>query len=383
MYDESDFDKSFIPNSFKREVRETIVLAVSLGWKFHVTGDQSATIISPRPEDHPKKYHFSTNRRSSNSITRIRRDVVKYGDPEKVEVAYTAASLRDMGLDGEAQALVRSLPSVTATVVDDRSDREKGPADNPFGKGSVTEPPKPRDPKAPHIVSEKPMLAKASKGKAYDSPTTMERRWSDGSRDYACRWPSCNYSAPERGSVPSHYAKSHSEGLGKRPEMFSAEVPDARVYAPRQSRVEALAAILADLMAGGPMDPDVLARTALTWVHEQSNHKTDEAAEREDLTPEQTLDRIRMLLDDGARGEMHKRVEALEQKLVDSESLSEMLQVSVTELEKRLKHAADQIEAEQKLRAEAERKAKLAKDTLAALHELAGEYAKADEVRTA
>ena len=103
--------------------------------------------------------------------------------------------------------------------------------------------------------------------------------------------------------------------------------------------------MIAGLIEEGVTDPHVIAREALTWVHEQSHHDTEHAAEREEMTPEETLARIRLLLDDGSYSRLHQMVDEQAQQIVALENRAE----------------------------QAERKAAEAMDTLQAFRELAAE----------
>jgi hypothetical protein len=356
MIQPDDFTKDVIPNGYREEVKEVIVVAAALGWKVHKTGSESLTIISPRPENHPKKYHFSQNRRGTNDLKRIRRDLIRFGDPEKVMIADAAHLTRDPEL---RNMLVKALPMVGVTegiVVDDTPEAEEKRTPKPK--------PEPSKQRAVTIVSQAPMVAKANENRGYDSHTTIERKWSDGTTDYACIEKGCDYTSPNRASVPAHWAKAHHDGgRGRRNPVYVADTSGATKYAPRQTRIDALAQALADAMAAGATDPQTIAREALMWVHEQSKKGTEHAAENEPMDAEAMLDRIRLLLDNGTHLQMRQRVETLEQQMHDREETS-------TEMRKRLEHAAEQVDAERQLREAAEASAKEAWDNLNALRAL-------------
>jgi arsenate reductase-like glutaredoxin family protein len=80
------------------------------------------------------------------------------------------------------------------------------------------------------------------------------------------------------------------------------------------------------LMEAGETDPEELARQALTWVHEQSRKGTAMAAEHEPLTAEDTLERIKMLLDNGEREALRKRDEEIAELRKQSETLRERVE---------------------------------------------------------
>jgi len=310
LYDSETFDKSLIPNHFKTEVREVMEVAVLLGWKLHVTGNQSVTIISPQEE---KKYHFSS-RRNSGPLTRIRKDVVKFADPDKL---VAAEILKRSGPDS---AIAQSAADILGNMEDGKSviDARPTKAEVPTPRRSESE-----QPKEATVVSEKPMLAKSSHGKGYESKTTFERKWSDGSVDYRCMFRGCEQTSHERRSISRHYANVHSKGVAPRPADFKTDVPGATPYAPRKARIEALAAVIEGMLAeDGDLTPEDLARASLMWVHEQSKRGTEHAEEREPMSAEDTLTRIRSLLDDGSRLAERQKMEALEQRLHDAEVLA-------------------------------------------------------------
>jgi len=370
VHDASTFTKDLIPEALGKEVKEVVTIAVALGWKMHVTSNNSVAIVS---YDERKKHHFSVGGRSTHNFNRIHRDVLKFAEPEKLLLADSLAGIkmpRNVPGGKEAARFAADLAAVMlplvgdeGTFVDHRPEIAQAEAEEEQRKIVARQRREQREREAEqarheaqerarqiaqeaaqaarqaaaeedaalvtkeeesaerHIVSEKPMVAKGGEKRAYESYTAIERLWSDGTKDWKC--PECDYtSSKSRGSVPAHWSKVHSSGSGTRPHptFFEADVPDARVYAPRQTRVEALAQTIGEMMKTGETDPEVIARTALTWVHENSKHATPLAAEREELTPEDTLNRIRTLLDQGVYDQQQKRIEALEEHVLTAEA---------------------------------------------------------------
>jgi len=347
LYTDETFDKSLIPNHFKTDVRELIEVAAAVGWKVHITGAQSVTIIAPGER---KKYHFG--RRSSNSLNRVRRDIIRFGDPEKVVVMSALArtepgSITDDSVMRAAAAMIPTLGQ-EGTIEDDRPEAEV--EDDVH---TVNE---------PVVVSQKPMVAKAREGLAYDSPTTIERKWSDGSRDYKCI--ACDYTSANRGSVPAHHGKAHPVTV--KPSMFKGDVPDATVYRPRQNRIDALAAVLGEAyLSGETPDFGEVAKTALTWVHEQTKNKTHLATEAEPMSAEDALDRIRLMLDDGSQYEARKRMAELEERVVALAARTDEAEGRATEMEAKAQAA--------------ERRAEQARQTLKAFTDLATELSAGEQ----
>lgn len=292
-----DFDPSMLPSTLNKEAKQLVAQAIGLGWTLHLdTGGVGCTIQSPVNQS--KRIHLG--KRRSVSIKQMRSQVFRWADPVIVEHIAT---------HGDTPEDFEEFKDFFVRHQVEKAERE-GTHGNvvehePEVHTVKSEPP-PRT-----VVSERPMNARMREGQAYISETTNVRVWSDGTQDYTCRAVGCDFSSESRKGPSSHYASVHSDGPMERPATFEANVTDQTPYAPRRWRIEALAEIIAAAMKDGG-DPKDLARHALTWVHEQSNQGTNLAAEREPMTAEETLTRIRTLLDDGSTGEHLARIEALE-----------------------------------------------------------------------
>lgn len=339
--------KDAIPANFNKETVEIVEMALLVGWKLHITGEGSMTIIAP---DGIHKHHF-TPRRNSKNRNQILKSVARYSDPALMAIAFSADHLPD--------AVVNILPTVDTpgSVIMSR------PEDEPKVTPAVM--PKRRhefstEPKEATIVSEKPMVAKAGESRGYTSVTTIERKWSDGSMDYVCAYDGCDFASPNRKAPSGHYAATHTrdKGTAKQPESFRALVPNAHPYAPREGRIRALAELISELM-GDERSPEDIARVALTWVHEQSRKGTELSVEREEMSAEDMLHRIRLLLDDGRFVAMQQEVEALTTRLTESEA-------KIREAEEMALECQAATDA-------AESRARRAQDTLQTLTELARE----------
>jgi hypothetical protein len=283
-YTIENFDQSVLPGTFKKDLRDIIGVALTLGWKIITSRKQVINLVSPDGEQSERIGVSNANR---VDLQRLRRKIVKYADP----------AMRDAAAEFIETATVSSvLGDVPAKAVMKEAAR------------GIIDP----EPEA-HIISEGPMLARGGAGRGYESPTTIERRWSDGSRDYKCT--DCDETSPERLSISRHFANVHSRGKGRQPSPpeFKAEV-DAAGYRPNKRRIEALAEVIADLLREGETDAKVIAEIALTWVHEQ--HGTTLSTEAEPMSPEDTLNRIRALLDDGTFRAQQRRLEELETQVV-------------------------------------------------------------------
>lgn len=296
IFDHENFDKGVIPAHLKRDVRGLIEASVSLGWKIHVSTANAVTLIS---FDERKKYHLS--KRSSISYQRMFKDVVKYADPQR---AALVAEGQELGLPAE---LIRSLlPSIEEATTYEQPESQPEPE---VVEAEVVEPeptPAPRR----HVISVTTMIAKKEEGRAYDSPTTDEVLWSDGSKTYRCKHEGCDFESSLRIGPGRHWGNMHKERMVE-PQTYAAEVPEATRYNPQKRRVQALADALRQAWGEEP-DFEALATTALTWVHEQHGEPQPD----EPLTAEQILARIRTLLDDGTAGQIRADLAAANERLV-------------------------------------------------------------------
>lgn len=336
LYDHETFDTDLLPGTLKKAEKDAIRAAVMLGWKVHISGRQTCTLVPPDGQPQSKRFHFGVSGKRIN-LTRMKRDIIKYADPELLraveeeDVTVTVPMLGDPG-----------------TVVDDRPESDTSPTkadierEERRARSQTVNDPRP----ARHIVDQRPMLAArghSSNGKssAYYSDTTIERRWSDRSVDYACAAEGCDYTSDSRTSPSRHYAATHSRTDGKVPQRssFRAEVPERAVYdyQPRDARVDALAEAISELMAQGGRSPREIAEAALKWVHEQRH--THLSADHEPLTPEEQIARIKTILDDGTMfnldqqtREQADRIAELEGKVVEAEARAEQAEAKYGEL---------------------------------------------------
>lgn len=291
--DATNFTQADIPSFFKAELKRAIQAAIVCGFTLHVSSDgQGVSLRSPKGE---KTVHLS--RRQSITPKRLAGIIARYGDSEALDTMLDAT-------DEDANTLISAAVKAPDTIVV-HSDEESSDSE-------------------PTVVRDwEPLLAARGKKSAYESGTTVVRQWSDGRKEYKCT--ECDYTSDLRMAPSRHFGNAHRRGQGKTPmpPSFLAEVPDRTHYAPRQNRIEALAALITEMMqAAGPdgVKPEEVAKLALTWVHEQSKDSTDLAAEREELTAEETLQRIRTLLDTGAYARLQSRAEEQERRAEAAEA---------------------------------------------------------------
>lgn len=346
IYDNENFQRSLVPSYLKAEIREIIETAVMFGWKMHVSSAHSVTLVS---YDERKKFHFSRTNRASKSLNQIKRDIIKFGEPEKLLMADSILGMKDRELAQMATTLLPALGD-EGTVVDHRPALEKEAEEKkeaaleyardltkkrpvstgnsePTAAAAVAEGEVARAAESPYILTEKPMMAKARDGQAYASRVAIERHWSDGTVDYKCV--DCDFTSKDRLSIRGHRTRKDHQKRGiERAKVVQGDVPLAASYKPRKDRVEALAQAIADAMAAGATDPESIALEALMWVHEQSKKGTRYAAEFEPMSAEETLERIRSLIAGEAQ------FEALTEKDQQIEVLQSQAETYKTEMEK-------------------------------------------------
>lgn len=178
--------------------------------------------------------------------------------------------------------------------------------------------PAPAAPPGKTLISERPWLAHhglGSKGVglSYESLCVIERRWSDGSIDYRCASTTkCDYEHKAPRSVARHYGASVTAGkhpkIGKHPRRDQLLVDSSynepawtrpvtdRVDRLRREIHRALAKIWDQLHDVHDRD-DLATRLAEVMVEARGEHDPEH---HEPLTPEQTIERIRRLVDDGS-----------------------------------------------------------------------------------
>lgn len=198
------------------------------------------------------------------------------------------------------------------------------------------------------VVDASPMIAhrgsSETEGRGYLSPTTLEVKWASGRTTYRCRLEGCTdgedggpYESAWRRGPGAHWALHVNRGeavpastmeRAAAPIILPPWEPAYKKggYTPRVDRVRALALHFQQVMEAGidwsdlPAAVETLAAEALTWAHEQSNQAGELAGEREPLTAEEILVRVRNLLDNGEymaqRAEIaaqRQRIDALEE----------------------------------------------------------------------
>lgn len=168
------------------------------------------------------------------------------------------------------------------------------------------------------IVREEPWSAhRNAKGETYPSESVMERHWSNGTVDYACRWEGCDYTDESPHTVAKHNG-AHKRGQGRVPQAEIDGVDPEHISNPRRAtRIRNLAreidgAMTAAVAAGVMIDPQWLAQ----WI---IDHRVDSLPTPgevpEELTTEQILDKIAALVDRGRGKVLREQVDTLQRQV--------------------------------------------------------------------
>jgi hypothetical protein len=290
------------------KVQPLILMAIEVGWMG--TQQRNGTVIIHSPVDNRVVLSFAPVRSwNSAKLRTISAKIRKYGDPVKVAILQTKVDEVDEGKAQMAdpiisEKLVVSLMDPTKPVV-----MEDEPAPKP-------EPPKKEAP-PPRIVSERPWAARKGTnarnpergGRVYDSPTVIERHWSDGTIDFKCT--RCDYTNPLPRSVKQHFASSKDTLHTLTPEEAQNQRKtsiDPSYTAPLyhygtsvEIRSNRLAAELIRAAAAVASDEDLerwLTNLATQVIVTRDEEKSP-PEQHGPLTTEQVLERIRRLVDGG------------------------------------------------------------------------------------
>lgn len=192
----------------------------------------------------------------------------------------------------------------------------------------------------PVIVSEHPWMAhkaaSAAGGTMYESPTTRERRWSDGTLDYVCAKPGCGYTSPRPVSVARHYGRSNDHPKAAEQPVVPGKdyfEPFTTRHTPSEGRVQAILALLASHKdVAGEATLDELVRLILA-----ADMERDPLFERGTVTregDESVIGQIRSLVSPelvAENSELRERCDAL---FTRAEELSAMLETSQNEVDR-------------------------------------------------
>lgn len=330
-----------------RAAQQLIALAIELGWIAKPMVGGSVKITSPDAE-HSQMHIFpagaSLNARKEEQL---RRKIWRYGDPmRRLELEAVAA----------APGVTRGI---TIPVIADQVVREVA-EDEGYGAVPTLEAP------TATVVSEHPWMARrgssAHEGRHYESAAVIERKWSDGSTDYRCSWPGCDFSAPAPISVSRHYGRSKDHMPRDPGDVVRGP---AYEWTPRsQSKADRLAREIAKAWSLVPMDVAADKDAFIQKMAEQIIREREQRHEVHDgdtetgggepLTPEQVIERIRRLVDSGAYMARVEEAEQLRSELRDVQAQLQRSEANALAVVEAATKGAEELEKTKLQLAEAE-----------------------------
>lgn len=319
------------------QARKLLRGAVQVGWTARNTANGGVIISAPRPNESVSiTLAGQVNDRRYNGFMD---KIIRYGD----QMLVALAAGRGMEKDKAEQTL-------EPAIMPDPRLRDGEPV-LAEAEPAVPEPDPAPEASTPVIVWEGPWKARRGNdrdgARYYDSQTTIERKWSDGSVDYRCAKQDCDYTAPMPRSVVRHFgmSKDHptmTDGYGRDTYRGPAYEPGTRKQAgPAASKLareieDALRALNGDAEA---MEADELAAALAQAIVQRRAEDAGEAKPAQPLTAEQILSRIRNLVDDGSYFELAEkeqqdkmRIAGLEAELVQARLDAELERDRVEEV---------------------------------------------------
>lgn len=315
--------------------KHMVCLAARLGWTARNMSDRKRAAVLPASPLDPTITMPVTPQIRAGAGETLHRKIVRYGDPaliaalaervtrerreearrkkekdaspvtvpERPDQAPRARDADGPTVPGKAPGEEASAPEALAGVIRDGRDDAPVAAD---GTGSRV------------LLSETPLLAKAGRAAVwYESGAVLERRWSDGTVDYACSWDGCGYVSGSLRSVASHYARSLSHD----------QPADAgnKLTGPWYEPEHRPASLEREIRDAWPNDASGLGRDEMASLLAERilaarAEGRGEAEPREELTAEQVLDRIRRLADRGEYARAVEREHALAERLAGLEA---------------------------------------------------------------
>jgi hypothetical protein len=318
QYDLSNYTPAVVPTAYARDIKQLVLMAISVGWTLHVTSGSAMRLVSPKGE---KVIQLNLSKKS-HPLVQYRRWVQQYANP-----LLAPHGKSDAEIEKKAHQIVHGLEV--------RANTEALKAAENLGASGIVEAHKMAEEidLSKVVVYEGPMRSSRSHGKGkrseYESDIANEIQYGDGRRVLTCV--RCDYQGSVPLSMSSHWqvhvredrkAKGGHEG----PKAVPVIRPDSE-YHPRAERLASLKEALIEAMTQvnwGDIDgaAEILAMKALEWDHERRMTHGDPT----EMTPEQVLDRIRGLVDGGKYAERLEEIQSLRHELVESRERFEQVE---------------------------------------------------------
>lgn len=339
-----------VVKTFGREAAEFIEVAASLGWKvvFNNTGT-SITVVS---YDERKRLHLSSRNKGGGLFRKYSKTLAKFAEPDR---AGTVIALSETDLPHEVK---REVNLMLGAIELNREDGAVVLPEEPKKERFVPTPAavaeRVKDKR--HIVSERPAMmhlrpgTDKRPGKSYPSLTTIERRWSDGSIDYACAVPTCGETSENRLAFRGphwamHVRKGEAEPVdddkSRRGAVDDPSYTES-AYSRKQSLKEKRRRELSELLKGinlAEISEEDLADQIMEYLESQMGGGG--GGPLEPLTPEQIIDRIRTLVDTGTYSEQEQAIRERDQQIEELMAYAEERETALqTDLLEAKQHAA-------------------------------------------
>lgn len=289
-------------SGLNKKVQQLVRLALDVGWTAHNVKQRSVLLVSP-VDDKITLELPPVKQINGDRLESWRRRIYRYSDRVKLATLSSTISTVEGGPDPAEFSLAWQ-----GYEAEYKHEEAPTTVTNPETTLDVIV----KQQNKAHIIAERPHLAKRGstekRGRAYESDAVIERVWSDGTVDYACTWPMCDYTNPLARAVASHYGSSASHDVKAKQEPTIA-IPPYDAEHRVTNRVAKLAGEIKTALDGIDLSSVKLEESAATaWaiaekmIEERDRTKSEHTDYEtgEPLTPEQLLDKIRALVDDGS-----------------------------------------------------------------------------------
>jgi hypothetical protein len=312
-----------------REAIRFIEQAAALGWRVLTSNHGQNVTLVPIPEyDNPsRRIHLSVRGRNNTSqLMKMHKRVVRYSliqkfkeegklppEVENMSIDRIVAGMREnesgafLAAMGD-QALASDDQNLIALPTEKPKERFVKPIPTPAEVAA-------KQKAARHIISERPAIMHAGAGRGYPSKTTIERKWSDGTTDYACALDTCGeISNNRRAFAGAHWGMHIRKGEADFATQDLQYIEDpshqgTQGYTKANYRLNKLKQLLAGIDLT-KMPADDLAEQ----IDEYLRRDTDDVPS-EPLTAEQVVDRIRRIVDRGHYTEQEQRIAELAEQI--------------------------------------------------------------------
>lgn len=344
-----------IVRTFGGDAADFIEHAAALGWRvlFNSTGT-SITLIPY--DDGPKRIHLSARNKNRGALRKHIKTLIRHGDPKALKMAESLVA-SDFPEDAKSQFLkVMGAETLNETGVQVQEPEEK-PTPKRARKPEKAAPEKPTEAEVPvptpavmatskkRIINETPALMHytlgQNGGKSYPSQTTLERHYSDGSTEYVCVC--CQAVSENRRAFGGAHWAMHVRKNEAKPvdddQNRKNLIDDPSYTEPawtrkadlRAKRIAELTSLLNDLDFDGLTNEEI-AEKVMDFLGDNGMGGGG-GGSAAPLTAEETLDRIRTMIDRGTYAAQEQAIYEREKQLDD---LTQYAEAREQELQEKL-----------------------------------------------